>query len=56
MPLTPAQKKAAERERKRADGLRPLEVWAKPEHHAQIRAYVERLSRAKPRNRLSQHV
>ena len=50
MPLTPATRKAQERARKRAEGLKPLEVWAKPEHHAKIRAYVERLSRVKTRS------
>lgn len=39
-----AQRKAAERERLRAMGLRPLEVWAPPEHHAQIKALALKLS------------
>lgn len=32
-PTTPTQRKAKERADKRARGLRPIEVWAKPEHH-----------------------
>lgn len=35
---TSAQRKAAERARRREQGLAPLEVWARPEHHAQIKA------------------
>ena len=33
--------KAKAREAKRAAGLAPLEVWAKPSDHAAIRAFVE---------------
>jgi hypothetical protein len=36
-------RKAAERQRKRAAGLAPLEVWAAPEHHAAIRAFARSL-------------
>jgi len=32
--------KAKAREAKRAAGLAPLEVWAKPSDHAAIRAFV----------------
>lgn len=39
-----AKRKAAERERLRALGLRPLEVWAPPEHHAQVKALALQLS------------
>lgn len=43
--MTPAsQRKAAERQRKRAAGLAPLEVWAKPSDHAAIRAFVAGLT------------
>ena len=35
-----SQRKAAERQRKRAAGLAPLEIWAKPSDHAAIRAFV----------------
>lgn len=38
--MTDAERKAAERQRKRAAGLAPLEVWAKPSDHAAIRAFV----------------
>jgi len=44
-PLTPAQRKAAERKRRRALGLTPLEVWAKPEHHEAIKAYARKLDK-----------
>lgn len=37
--MTDAERKAAERQRKRAAGLAPLEVWAKPSDHAAIRAF-----------------
>jgi hypothetical protein len=45
MPLTPNQKKAAERARKRALGLTPLEIWARPEHHDKIKTFVLRLTK-----------
>ena len=38
--MTDAERKAAERQRKRAAGLAPMEVWAKPSDHAAIRAFV----------------
>jgi len=34
------ESKAKAREAKRAAGLAPLEVWAKPSDHAAIRAFV----------------
>jgi hypothetical protein len=40
---TDREYKAAERQRKRAAGLAPLEVWAAPEHHAAIRAFARSL-------------
>lgn len=36
--------KAKAREAKRAAGLAPLEVWAKPSDHAAIRAFVAGLT------------
>ena len=39
-----SQRKAAERQRKRAAGLAPLEIWAKPSDHAAIRAFVAALT------------
>jgi hypothetical protein len=43
-PLTPAQRKAAQRLRQREQGLVKLELWARPEHHAALRALAERLA------------
>ena len=43
-PSTAAQRKAKERADKRARGLRPLEVWARPEHHPQIKALADSLT------------
>lgn len=43
MTLTPAEKKAAERTRKRAAGLSPLEVWLPKDLHEKIRKYVKKL-------------
>lgn len=40
-----AQRKAAERARRRKQGLAPLEVWARPEHHAQIKALAASLAK-----------
>ena len=45
-PSTAAQRKAKERADKRARGLRPLEVWARPEHHPQIKALADGLASA----------
>lgn len=43
-PATAAQRKAKERADKRARGLRPLEVWTRPEHHHRIKELAESLS------------
>lgn len=40
---TATTRKAAERLRKREAGLKPLEVWAKPEHHEAIKAYAAKI-------------
>ena len=37
------ERKARERERLRAEGLRRLELWVRPEHVERIRRYVARL-------------
>jgi len=37
---------AAHRARLRAAGLRPLEVWAQPQHHQPIRDFAAALERA----------
>jgi hypothetical protein len=42
-PQTATTRKAAERLRKREAGLKPLELWAKPEHHEAIKAYATKL-------------
>lgn len=42
-PLTPAQRKAAQRQRQRNNGLVQLELWAPREHHAQIKAFATAL-------------
>jgi hypothetical protein len=44
MTATPAERKAAERARKKAAGLVKLDVWTKPEHIAAIKAFVATLS------------
>lgn len=41
---TAAERKARERADKRAQGLRPMEVWGFPEHHAQIKRYAAELA------------
>ena len=38
--MTDATRKQAERQRKRAAGLTPLEVWAPPALHDEIREFV----------------
>lgn len=37
-PKTPAERKREERERHRAAGRVPVQVWVRPEHRAQVRA------------------
>jgi hypothetical protein len=46
-PLTPAQRKAAQRQRQREQGLVKLELWAPPDQHAAIRAFAEHLAAKK---------
>jgi hypothetical protein len=41
--MTPVQRKQAERQRKRAAGLAPLEIWAPRELHEAIRQAVEQV-------------
>jgi len=53
MPTTPkdvtaAQRKAAERQRLRAQGLRPVEVWVYPQHKQAVREYVKSLQKEEP--------
>lgn len=46
-PQSATQRKAAERKRKAAAGLKRVEVWCKPEHHARITAYAAKLREGK---------
>lgn len=39
---TAAERKAAERVRKRKDGLRPYEVWVRPEDWPKVQKYLKR--------------
>lgn len=39
-----AKRKAKERADKRAQGLRPIEVWGYPEHHSAIKQYAAELA------------
>jgi len=43
--MTPAQRKAAERERARTAGLVRLEVYVRPEVRDDVRAYAEKANR-----------
>jgi len=45
-PQPVAARVAALRERRAAEGLTRLELWARPEHHARIRAYAARLAKS----------
>jgi hypothetical protein len=42
--MTPAERKAAERQRRKDAGLVRCEVWVKPEHVAEVRAFAEALT------------
>jgi hypothetical protein len=42
-----AERQQAFRARRAAEGLARLELFARPEHHARIRAYAARLAKAK---------
>lgn len=44
-PMTPAQRKAAERARYKDAGLVKREIWIKPQHWERISAYLDRISR-----------
>ena len=41
--MTPAERKAAERQRRKDAGLVRCEVWVKPEHVAEVRAFADDL-------------
>lgn len=43
-PLTPAQRKAAERDRQRERGLVVVQVWVHPEDRENLARYVKRLN------------
>lgn len=49
--MTPAERKKAERQRKRSAGLVPLEVWVRPEHKDAVVKFVARLQKAADRTR-----
>jgi hypothetical protein len=42
-----AERKAAERARRRAEGLKPFEIWLRPQEWPLVKAYVARLRRRK---------
>lgn len=44
---TPAQRKAAERQRQREQGRMAVTVWIHPDDKAKLAAYVARLNRSK---------
>ena len=43
--MTDAARKARERERKRAQGLVPIEIWCRPEDANEIRQYAAELKK-----------
>jgi hypothetical protein len=45
-PKTTAARVAALRERRAAEGLTRLELWARPEHHDRIRRYAAKLAKS----------
>lgn len=46
---TASERKAAERTRKRSEGLKPFEVWAHPTDWPLIKRLVERLAKRRER-------
>lgn len=46
--MTAAERKRAERERKRRAGLVKLELWLPPQLHARVRKYAERITAPPP--------
>ena len=46
-PIPATKRMAALRERRRADGMKPIEIWAHPDDHQAIRAEVARLAAAR---------
>lgn len=43
--MTDKARKVRERERKRAQGLKPIEIWCRPEDADEIRQYAEELKK-----------
>ncbi len=41
---TNAERKAEERQRRKAEGLTRLELWAAKAHHERIKAYAKKLA------------
>lgn len=46
-PVPATKRMAALRERRRAAGMTPMEVWAHPDDHMAIRELVKRLAKAR---------
>ena len=49
---TPAERKAAERQRRTESGQSRLELWAHPDDHEAIKAYAEKLAKRRARQML----
>lgn len=47
---TPAERKAAERQRRTESGQARLELWAHPDDHEAIKAYAAKLAKKRNRN------
>lgn len=47
-PATPAERKAAERQRRKDAGLVLVRVWVKPEHVAAVKAAAEKAAKKSP--------
>jgi hypothetical protein len=52
--MTPAERKAAERQRKKFAGLVRCEVWVKPEDVASVRRWAESLNNERAADRMAQ--
>jgi hypothetical protein len=44
-PMTPAERKAAERQRRAEEGLVKVEVWIDPSQRERLAKYIEKLAR-----------
>ena len=52
--MTPAERKAAERQRKKTAGLVRCEVWVKPADVASVRRWAESLNEERAADRMAQ--